>query len=88
MVSQRVKVVHPQGLQMRPAQLFVTEMSKFDCAVTVVANGKSVNAKSILYLMAACIKQGAEIEIRCEGPQEAEALAAAIQMVESGADSN
>ncbi len=88
MVFQRVKVVHPQGLHMRPAQLFVTEMSKFDCAVTVVANGKSVNAKSILYLMAACIKQGAEIEIRCDGPQEAEALAAAVQLVESGADSN
>ena len=88
MVSQRVKVVHPQGLHMRPAQLFVTEMSKFDCAVTVVANGNSVNATRILYLMAACIKQGAEIEIRCEGPQEAEALAAAVQLVESGADSN
>ena len=88
MVSQRVKVVHPQGLHMRPAQLFVTEMSKFDCAVTVVANGKPENPNSILTLWAAFNKPGAEILTRCEGPQEAEALAAAVQLVESGADSN
>lgn len=86
MVSKTVKVVHPQGLHMRPAQVFVTEMNKFDCAVTVVFNGKAINAKSILYLMAACIKQGAEIEIRCDGPQEAEALAAAVRLVESGSE--
>ena len=29
MVSAKTKVINPQGLHMRPAQLFVTEMNKY-----------------------------------------------------------
>ena len=42
------------------------------------------NTDSIMNLMAACIKQGSEIEIQCSGEQEAEALKAAVELVESG----
>ncbi len=35
-------------------------------------------------LMAACIKQGCEIEIQCSGEQENEALARAVELVDSG----
>ena len=35
-------------------------------------------------LMAACIKQGTEVEIRCDGPREQEALEAAIRLIDSG----
>ena len=81
MVSAKTKVINPQGLHMRPAQLFVTEMNKYQSEVSIVFNGKPINAKSI---MASCIKQGSEIEIQCTGEQEAEALAAAVKLVESG----
>ena len=69
MVSAKTKVINPQGLHMRPA---------------IVFNGKPINAKSIMNLMASCIKQGSEIEIQCTGEQEAEALAAAVKLVETG----
>lgn len=84
MVSAKTKVINPQGLHMRPAQMFVSEMAKYHSDVTIVFNGKSINAKSIMHLMAACIKQGSELEIRCEGEQEAEALKAAVALVEAG----
>ncbi len=84
MVSAKTKVITPQGLHMRPAQVFVAEMNKYDSAVTILFGEKTINGKGIMQLMASCIKQGAEIEIRCEGPQEAEALEAAIKLVESG----
>ena len=84
MVSANVKIVNPQGMHMRPAQMFVTEMAKYPCDVTIVCGGKVINAKSIMHLMAACIKQGSELEIRCEGQQEAEALKAAVALVEAG----
>lgn len=84
MVSAKVKVINPQGMHMRPAQVFVAEMSKYNSDVTIVFGGKNVNAKSIMHLMAACIKQGSELEIRCEGEQEAEALKAAVALVEAG----
>lgn len=84
MVSAKVKVINPQGMHMRPAQVFVAEMAKYSCDVSIVFGGKTVNAKSIMHLMAACIKQGSELEIRCEGEQEAEALKAAVALVEAG----
>ena len=84
MVSAKVKVIKPQGMHMRPAQVFVAEMAKYNSDVTIVFGGKNVNAKSIMHLMAACIKQGSELEIRCEGEQEAEALKAAVALVEAG----
>lgn len=84
MVSANVKVINPQGMHMRPAQVFVAEMAKYNSDVTIVFGGKNINAKSIMHLMAACIKQGSELEIRCEGEQEAEALKAAVALVEAG----
>ena len=84
MVTAKTKIVNPQGMHMRPAQLFVNTMAKYKSDVTIIFNGKSINAKSIMHLMAACIKQGSEIEIQCCGEQEAEALKAAVELVESG----
>ena len=84
MVSQRVKVVNPQGMHMRPAQLFVAEMTKYDSEVAVAFGGRTINGKSLMELMASCIKMGSEIELHCTGVDEAEALAAAVRLLESG----
>ena len=84
MVTAKTKVINPQGMHMRPAQVFVNEMGKFKSDVNILFNGKTINAKSIMTLMAACIKQGCEIEIQCSGEQEAEALARAVELVDSG----
>ena len=84
MVSAKTIVVNPQGMHMRPAQLFVNTMAKYKSDVTIIFGDKTINAKSIMHLMAACIKQGSEIEIQCCGEQEAEALKAAVELVGSG----
>lgn len=84
MVSQKVTLINSQGLHMRPAKDFAAAMGKHSCDVTLDFNGKKINAKSIMNLMAACIKVGSEIEIICDGDDEKEALAEAVQMVEDG----
>ena len=84
MVSAKTKIVNPMGMHMRPAQLFVKAVTPFPCHVTLVFNGKEINGKSIMNLMAACIKQGSEIEIRCDGDGEADCLKAAVELVDSG----
>ena len=84
MVTAKTKIVNPQCMHMRPAQLFVNTMAKYKSEVTIVFNGKNINAKSIMHLMAACIKQGSEIEIRCSGDREEECLKAAVALVEAG----
>lgn len=85
-VSAKVYVRNPQGLHMRPAQIFVTEMSKFSCEVRILTGEKEINAKSIMFLMAAHIKCGSEIEVRCSGPEEETALQTALSLIESNLD--
>lgn len=84
MVSQVVKVINKEGFHMRPANYFIKEMSAFQSKVTLRFNGKDINGKSIMNIMAACIKFGSEVEIVCDGPDEADALAKAVELVESG----
>ena len=84
MVSQKTKVVNSQGFHMRPASVFVAEMAKFDSDIYLVAGDKEVNAKSLMNIIAACIKCGNEVEVICSGPDEEAALNEAVEMIESG----
>ncbi|MBE5905595.1 MAG: HPr family phosphocarrier protein [Lachnospiraceae bacterium] len=84
MVSQKITVTNEQGMHMRPASVFSQAMSKYACSVKIDFNGTVYDAKSVMMLMSACIKCGAEIEIQCDGADEAEALKEAIALVESG----
>ncbi len=84
MVSEKVTVINKMGFHMRPAGLFVAEMAKFKSAINIVFNGKNIDGKSIMNVMAACMKCGAEIEIQCTGEDEEAMLAKAVEMVKSG----
>ena len=45
---------------------------------------KKVQAKSVLNLMSAAIKCGTEIVVECDGEDEADALKAVVEAIESG----
>ena len=84
MVSQNVKITDEMGFHMRPANVFVTAMSKYASNINIIANDKKINGKSIMNIMAACIKCSTEITVECDGPDEKEMLAEAISIIESG----
>ncbi|PWT27699.1 MULTISPECIES: HPr family phosphocarrier protein [Butyrivibrio] len=84
MVSANVKVINAEGMHMRPASLFCQTVTPFTSSVRISYNGNEFDAKSVMMLMSACIKCGAEIEIKCDGPDENEALKAAVDLVNSG----
>ena len=84
MVEQKTKVVNKEGFHMRPANNFIKEMAKFKSTITFDIHGKEVNAKSIMNIMAACIKFGTELTVKCDGPDEQEALDKAVGLIESG----
>lgn len=84
MVSKMTKIVNPMGMHMRPAGMFAQEMMKFNSEVMLVCKDKEINAKSIMNLMAACMKCGTELEVRCTGADEQAALDKAIELIESG----
>ena len=84
MVSGKVTIVNTLGLHARPAGLFVKEMAAFKSDITIINGEKKVNAKRVMQMMRACIKCGTEIEIQCNGPDEAEMLQHAIEIIQSG----
>ena len=84
MVSEKLTVINKLGLHMRPARTFVQTMAEYQSDVAILFNGKRVNGKSIMQVMTACIKQGAEIELECSGPDEVQMLAAAVALINSG----
>lgn len=84
MVSKKLTLVNPQGFHMRPASLFASAMGKYSSKITIKFNGNEYNGKSLLNIMAACIRCGSEFELVCDGADESEALAEATQLIEGG----
>lgn len=69
---------------MRPAGVFANAMGKFQSDVWIHHNGNKVNGKSLMNIIAACIKCGSEVEIECSGADEQQALDEAVKLIESG----
>ncbi|MFR5876844.1 MAG: HPr family phosphocarrier protein [Eubacterium sp.] len=84
MVSKNFTINNKMGFHMRPANVFVTEMTKYSSDINIVFGGKKINGKSIMNIMAACIKCGSEITVECDGDDEDAMLAEAAKLIESG----
>ena len=84
MVSKEFTLKNKMGFHMRPANVFVTEMTKFSSDINIIFNGKTINGKSIMNIMAACIKCGSTITVECNGEDEAQMLEAASALIEDG----
>jgi phosphocarrier protein HPr len=67
---------------------FVRTMSRFHCDVRVVYNGKEVDGKNVLDLIALAPPEGATVRIRAEGPDAAKAMHAVAQLIQSSSDQN
>lgn len=84
MVSRNLEVLIPSGLHLRPISELCNKAILFQSTITIKTKTKSVNAKSVLGVLSACIRYGDEIELLCEGVDEEEALETLSQMIESG----
>ncbi len=84
MVSQKIAISNPTGLHLRPAGVFCNTAVRFDSKITFQFKNITSNAKSLLSVLGACIKNGDEIELFCEGVDEEEALAAMVKAIREG----
>ena len=57
------------GLHARPAGLLVKEAKKFQSATTLAAKGKTAAGK-LIAIMSMGVKQGDEVTVQVEGPDE------------------
>lgn len=58
----------------RPVALLVQEASKYDSKIYVEAEGKKVNAKSIMGMMALGLDNGDELKVTVDGADEEVAM--------------
>ena len=84
MVSKDTVIVDKMGLHMRPANKFISAMTKYRSDITIVFGDNKINGKSIMNIMAACIKYGSHITIICDGEDEQAMLDEAVSLIESG----
>ena len=74
MVKDTIVIENETGIHARPATEISKEAMKYKSDIKFIVNGKTVNAKSPLMIMAAGIKTKTEMEIICDGEDENEAL--------------
>lgn len=84
MVSKKIIINIPAGLHLRPISVLCNRAIDFKSTVTIRQGDKSVNAKSVLGVLSACVKHNDEIELICEGPDETEALEILSDMIIGG----
>ena len=74
----RYVIQDPLGIHARPAGMFVKALKPFaDTEITISKGDKTVKASQLMKLMGLAVKQGHEVVVAANGPQEDAAIAAA-----------
>ena len=82
MVSKRIRITDAMGIHLRPAGMISEMATHYKCQVTF-RNGDYVgSAKSVLGLLAGCVKSNHEIELICDGEDEEKALSELSAFIE------
>ena len=74
MVSQKITVKNMTGFHLRPAGILCKIAMNYKSKVQFQFNSVTANAKSVLSVLGAGVKNGDEIEVVCDGVDEEEAL--------------
>lgn len=82
-MEKQVTILNQTGLHARPAADFVKTASKFQSEITLIKEEKEINAKSIIGVMSLAAGKGTVLTIRAEGPDEAEAIEALSELINS-----
>ncbi|MGD9582283.1 MAG: HPr family phosphocarrier protein [Lysobacterales bacterium] len=80
MVEQEITVSNKLGLHARASAKLVQLTSRFSANVLLQCRGREINAKSIMGLMLLAAGKGTALWIKVEGDDEAEALAAVVDL--------
>ena len=84
MTTRSVTVVNPLGLHARAAARFVHLATRFQSHIRVGRHSRVMDGKSILGILLLAAARGTTLTISAEGADEDAAVAALVQLVESG----
>ena len=74
MIEKTMKIQLEHGLEARPVAVLVQKASMHDSTIYIHAEGKKVNAKSIMGMMSLGLNMGEEVTVVAEGEDEAAAI--------------
>lgn len=86
MLEQVLTVSNRLGLHARATAKLVQLLSGYRANATLLAKGREVNAKSIMGVMLLAAGQGTPVTVRVDGADEAQALAAVVELFERNFD--
>ena len=75
MKQKAVTIKLKQGMEARPVAMLVQVASRHSSSVYLEAEGKKVNAKSIMGMMSLGLDRGEMVTVIADGPHEEEAVA-------------
>jgi len=75
-------VSQPVWAECLPLSEFTKQLAaKYQCEVSMVRNGRRVNAKSIMGVMMLAAGKGARVTLETDGPDEVEALDSLVALI-------
>ena len=77
-------IVNALGLHARPASQLVQIANRHTCAVHLVKDGTSVNAKSIMGVLTLAAARGSKLTVVCDGEDAEAAMAVFGKLIEAG----
>ncbi|MBL8289330.1 MAG: HPr family phosphocarrier protein [Rubrivivax sp.] len=83
MIKSNITISNRLGLHARASAKLTKLAAGYPCEVHLTRNGRRVNAKSIMGVMMLAAGMGAELEIETDGAEEAAAMQALLQLIES-----
>lgn len=82
-IRREVVISDGQGLHARPAAEIVRAVKPYACRIWMTAEGKRVDAKSVLMVMSLAVRPGTTVVVEAEGEDAEEAVGALLQVLGS-----
>jgi phosphocarrier protein HPr len=86
MITRTVTIKNRAGLHTRPAAAIVKTAARFQSEFLIFKDDFEINGKSIIGVMTLAAEQGSVLELRFNGPDEEQAVAAVVDLFERGFD--
>ena len=83
MIEKNLQITNKLGLHARAAMKVINCAGRYQSSIELTYNNRTVNAKSILGVMALGASQGQQVILKFDGPDEEDAATAIQQLFES-----
>ncbi|MEO8102436.1 MAG: HPr family phosphocarrier protein [Betaproteobacteria bacterium] len=81
MLKRQIEITNKLGLHARASAKLTQTAGQFQSEVFIIKGARRVNAKSIMGVMMLAAGKGTTVELEVSGADEAEAMAAAVELI-------